>query len=187
MQGELFKMSGTAAEAPQASKNQSHETDRFRVTLRLDQLSIVGISALVLYVLIFSFGVEKGKRIALRELEAEKAKREAVSKEPSRPETPAPAVPAPVVSIAAPPEAAGKYTIQVITFMSRPRAEEEVKKLKGKGYSGFIIPAGERFFQVCVERFESMNEAREKLLRLKTEGFAPSDAFIRPLKGQIPL
>jgi len=168
------------------------------VTLRLDHLSVLGISALVLYVLVFSFGVEKGKQIALRELEAKRTEAAALQESlveavrdtaPSMPLKETPAVdppPSPKVAEVTPSSRVGRYTIQVITFTSQLRAEEEVKKFQEKGYPSFIIPGG-RFFQVCVDRFENLTEARQKLLRLQAEGFAPPDAFIRPVKGQIPL
>jgi len=193
MQGELFKMSGPVTEASQLSAGQANWLERFRVTLRFDHLSIFGVSALVFYVLVFSFGVENGKRIALRELQAEQEKKESLLRELRSAETPAPketlppeVVPPPEAAEDSPLPAVGKYTIQVITFLSQRRADEEVKKLKEKGYSSFIIPGG-RFFQVCVDRFENMSEAREKLIQLRAGRLAPSDAFIRPLKGQISL
>lgn len=199
MQGELFKMAGPVTEASSPSVSQPSWLDCFRITLRLDHLSMIGISALVLYVLVFSFGVEKGKGITLRELEAEKAKGELSALPP--PATPlldkakpeetgnSPKTPLAVTSVAPQtlsPQKTGKYTIQVITFTSQSRAEEEVRRLKEKGYQSFVIPGG-RFFQVCVDAFENLTEARQKLMRLKIEGFAPPDAYIRPLKGQISL
>lgn len=195
MQGELFQISGAAVEPSKVSVNQLSWVDHFRVTLRLDHLSILSISALVLYVLVFSFGVEKGKRMGIRELEAEKAKKEILSRELSQagafvqlPQEKASTaeVPKEVLPEVQPAKGAGRYTIQVITFLSQSQAEEKVKKLKEKGHRSFIIPGG-RYFQVCVDMFETMTEARQKLLRLKAEGFAPSDAYIRPLKGQIPI
>ena len=205
MQGELFEIAGGAAETSEVSMRQPSWLDRFQVTLRLDHLSILGISALILYVLVFSFGVEKGKRIAPRELEAEKAQKEIILKGLGQGETPlgfpqekadAPEVPKAAPALQVPPiqeipgtqpaKGAGRYTIQVITFLSQSQAEEKVEKLKEKGYPSFIIPGG-KFFQVCVDRFENMTEARQKLLRLKAEGFAPRDAYIRPLKAQVSL
>lgn len=47
-----------------------------RFSLRLDQVLVAVILLLVVYVLVFSFGVETGKRYAMAELKAERAKRE---------------------------------------------------------------------------------------------------------------
>ena len=199
MQGELFEVGGPVVDASKiSSKPTGGWKDAFRVTLRLDHLSVVAICALVMYVLVFSFGVEKGKRFAFEELRAEKAKKEMAEKELARAligqETP---LPAPGLGMSALAqvsekpqkedgtlEATGRYTIQVITFKSQALAEEKVRQFKEKGYQSFIIPSG-KYFQVCIESFESTRKAQEKLVELRAEGFARPDAFIRPLKGQI--
>lgn len=191
MQGELFQIAGSAAESAGTAHLQRGWMNRFRITLRLEHLSIGGILALVLYVLVFSFGVEKGKRFALLELRAEKARQDEINQVLEQP-TPVPATPsvppAPVEIIAdsALSPGAGKFTIQLITFTSRSRAEKEVERLKKTGHTSFIIPSG-KFFQVCVDAFETQAEARIRLTRLKAEGFASPDAFIRPNPGGIAL
>ena len=194
MQAELFNMSGPVVDASKVSKPQSGWLDHIRVTLRLDHLLIVGISALVLYVLVFSFGVEKGKRYAIDEVRAERAKQEQISKELAQPEVRATlaVVSAPSEEKVSVPEdekrregpAGGHYTIQLIAFTSQRLAEKKVEDLKKKGYQGFIIPRG-KFFQVCADAFQNMDEAREKLIQLRAEGFAAADAYIRPLSGLI--
>lgn len=204
MQAELFEMSGPVVDAARIAKPSSGWMDQFRVTLRIDHLLIGGILALVLYVLVFSFGVEKGKRYAMDELKAEKMKQEQISKEliELKPLLPSSVTPvktsdselktAPPTSQTASPSLAltvasavplnGQYTIQLITFKSRKRAEQEVERLKKLGYQGFIIPQG-KFFQVCTDAFKNLGEAREELMRLRSEGHASADAYIRPLSG----
>ena len=190
MQGELFGLNSTGSvlnpSRPRAA--QPNWMDRFHMTLRLDHLAILAISALVLYVLVFSFGVEKGKRIALKEIRSERLKQRQMTQELFK----AQPLKEPV-ELKAPPLASetpsgevrlAKYTIQLITFNSRKRAEEEVKRLQEKGFSSFIISAG-KFFQVCVETFEKMVDAKDKLIQLRQSGYAPQDAYIRPLAGQI--
>jgi len=140
MQRELFGMSGPVVDASKISKSQEGWMDRFRITLRLDHLSILAIAALVLYVLVFSFGVEKGKRFALQELEAERLKQLQASKEfkeLTAPETSLPlAATSPSPEVAMPTVASevtgglidrltGRYTIPLITFTSRPRGRKK--------------------------------------------------------------
>lgn len=199
MQGELFsiKTAGSIDDSSKLNAAQPNWLDRFQFTLRLDHMAVAAITALVLYVLVFSFGVEKGKRIAVKEIRAERIKQRQIAQELLKSQVTA-TVSSPVISAvhepARPPVPQSvepgtalnaKYTIQMITFTNRTRAEEEVKKLKEKGFQGFIIPGG-KFFQVCVDAFEKMNDAKAKLLRLKQDGFAPQDAYIRPLSGHIP-
>ncbi len=214
MQAELFNLgtSGTITDTSSRPVQPPVVTwlDRFRITLRLEHLCIAAILALVLYVLIFSFGVEKGKRIALREQEVQKLRQQEVSKGPSlTPElgldvripqashlfinklvtttlsavaTDIPPVVPLVETISS--TILGKYTIQAITFNGKVRAEQEVKRLKDKGYQSFIIP-GKKTFQVCVEMFESVALAKQKMGELKADGFVPDDAYIRPVKGPV--
>jgi cell division septation protein DedD len=193
MQGELFEVKAPMLDASKLS--QPGWIDRFRITLRLDHLAVGAILALVLYVLVFSFGVEKGKRFALAELAAKELASVTSSLQEAAP-LPASAEPALVPEeIPAPQETAletapepsqvtGKYTIQLITFTSRAKAENEVKRLEKLGHRSFIIPGG-KFYQVCIDAFQEMSEAKDGLTRLKADGFASPDAFIRPLKGQL--
>ena len=78
MQGDLFGMP-TVAATQTGQKNDFLE--RTRVTLRLDQALAGAIGLLVIYVLIFSFGVEKGKRLGMAELQAERTKNERMMRE----------------------------------------------------------------------------------------------------------
>lgn len=191
MQGELFKISGAEMEPSKGSASHAGWLDRFQIRLRLDHLSILAILSLVLYVLVFSFGVEKGKRFALEELRAAQTRQEEIVKELTHEQPPPPTsslivsqdssatTPLPEKVKTQVVRPLGRYTIQLITFKSRSRAEKEVERLQKMGYQSFVIPSG-KFFQVCVEAFESSVEAREKLGRLQSKGFASSDAFIRP-------
>lgn len=213
MQAELFNLgtSGRVTETSQRLVEPAALTwlDRLKVTLRLEHMSIAAILALVLYVLVFSFGVEKGKRMALRELEAQKSRQEHaaqalaptaeldtdikipqishifINKVGRTSSEPVP-ITVPPVPVEAPeavtPSTLGKYTIQAITFTDKARAEEEMKKIAAKGYQAFIIP-GKKFFQVCIDRFETVSLAKVKLGALKADGFVPDDAYIRPVPG----
>lgn len=212
MQQDLFG----AAQAASFSMNASQKTDfleRHRISLRLDQAVVALILSVVVFVLVFSYGVETGKRYAMAELKAERAKREVMVQELSRKllesqqrdaektlekGLPVPAMnqknasvmaaKEPVNPASSPAPAAvtakssqtlsGKYTIQMITFVSQIQAQKEIKKLADKGYQGFIIPSG-KHYQVCVNAFESRQRASEILKELKTQGFAPRDAYVR--------
>lgn len=183
---------------------------RYRFSLRLDQAVVMLIVLLVVYVLVFSFGVEKGKRFAMAELKAERAKRQKMMEEfqakfflEAHPE-PLPAVPAGLLPVSATTasgqpaenEAAsevrvlsatgadsvpkGKYTIQIITFKSKQAAEKEIKRLAGIGQQGFILPKG-KYLHVCIAAFNSAKKASEVLGELKANGLVPKDAYVRPI------
>ena len=189
MQGDLFGMPTMATHTPQtAQKNDFLE--RHRVTLRLDQALVGAIGLLVIYVLIFSFGVEKGKRLGMAELKAERTKHERVMRElggklfsastleeKALPIAPAAPVAAEIPTMIRP---TGRYTIQTITFKTQSAVDREIRKLAEKGYQGFVLPSGS-FLQVCVNGFESRQEASQTLAELKAHRLAAHDAYVRPL------
>ena len=203
MQKDLF---GAATVTPLSNPHEQ-KTDflhRFRIQLRLDQTIIAVLLLLVVYVLIFSFGVESGKRYAMAEIKSERAMRERMARElgekifaNSQPQEINPssagfeaskppvmtavqpaAVKAPTDPAVKPSGKPGKYMIQAVTFTSKSAAEQELKKFLKKGYNGMIIPKG-KFQQVCVTGFETRDKATQILGHLKTEGLAPKDAYIR--------
>lgn len=203
-------------------------SERMKVTLRLDQIIVGMISLLVIYVLVFSFGVEKGKRFALAELKAERLKRQTMVQElgqkilemkgqemtqlqavnaahlqsrqaailGTRPAVTQVQSMTPVVTTATPvattvsatapgtPASAALssgFTVQTVTFNSKAQAEKSIQTLASKGQEAFLIPSG-RFFQVCLGKFASKQEATAKMAQLKASGVAPKDAFIRSFK-----
>jgi cell division septation protein DedD len=78
MQKDLF---GATASILPGQGSKSDFLERYRLSLRLDQTLVALIFLLVVYVLVFSFGVETGKRYAMAELKAERAKREVMAQE----------------------------------------------------------------------------------------------------------
>ena len=75
MQKDLFGAS-TASPLMNTLEPKSDFLQRFRLQLRLDQTIIGFLLLLVAYVLVFSFGVESGKRYAMAEIKAERSMRE---------------------------------------------------------------------------------------------------------------
>lgn len=195
MQGELFGTPGGAAASSHPTVQKLAFLERTRISLGLDQVVIGLIALLVIYVLIFSFGVEKGKRLGFAELEAERSKKEAMMRELQEKIFTAP------VAVTVPPSAlleakgiarapgkpakgerepypAGKYTIQLVTYKTQSAAGREIRRLSEKGRKGFVIPSGS-YLQVCMDGFESREQAGQVLEELKSQRIAPSDAFVR--------
>jgi cell division septation protein DedD len=73
----------------------------------------------------------------------------------------------------------GKFTVQLVTYNDKTQAENEISRLKSKGYEGFIIPSG-HYYQVCASYFDTKSNARSQLEELKQTGRYP-DAYIRPV------
>lgn len=215
MQKDLFGAT-TLSPFPNTTETKSDFLQRFRIQLKLDQTIIVALLLVVVYVLVFSFGVESGKRYAMAEIKAERAMRERMTRElgekifannqpqqalvmksgteqakitsTAAAQTTAKATPV-IVSETKKIEpqsqtpkisASGKYLIQTVTYTSKAAAEQELKRLMGKGYGGKILPRG-KFQQVCVGGFENRSQATQALGQLQSQGLAPKDAYIRTL------
>ncbi len=67
-----------------------------------------------------------------------------------------------------------RLTIQVGAFRERTAAEAIVKRLKGKGYSAYLVPVTEGLFNVRVGSFTLREDAERILAKLETqEKFKP--------------
>jgi len=212
MQSDLFVFPSDPSAKPKTPKFSF--LDRYRLTLRCDQVLLGVIAFIVLYVFIFSAGVEKGKGFALDELKAERGKREHMIRELrerfgptfvkqvnlTEPEDAPEVTQAKISTVTekppikdisqeevakpqpkatqAPSYPEGKYTIQLITYMTQSAADRQISQLSNKGHRGFIVPSG-KYLQVCVNAFESRQKAMQGLLTLRSQGIAPQDAYVR--------
>jgi cell division septation protein DedD len=67
-----------------------------------------------------------------------------------------------------------RLTIQVGAFKERAAAEAIVKRLKGKGYSAYLVPVSEGLFNVRVGSFTDREDAERVLAKLESqEKFKP--------------
>ena len=65
-----------------------------------------------------------------------------------------------------------KYTVQVIATSSRPKAEEQISRLKSKGYKPFLdeTSSGDtQVFKVRVGRFVDTKDAKELASKIKSD------------------
>jgi cell division septation protein DedD len=184
---------------PGASRNDP-ETGRAArlikdLTLSLENIIVLSIVFVMVLVLFFSFGVERGRRTALRSplsVQADLVKPVvAVPRRPSLPvieETVVLPVEIPeevtteseeVVhpSLDMKNEQEKLFTIQVASFKLEKNAKEEADRLKGAGHDTFVIPKGGHSI-VCVGKFIQMDEARKFSNRLKNRY---NDCLVRRL------
>jgi len=158
-----------------------------------DQILWGFLAVAVVASLVFFFGVRQGIKIAedpgLPEVrEAAPVLPVAPPSEPA-PAPPAETPPASSQETALAPAAEAPllnefYTVQLIAYARPSRAEEELKKLGSWGREVFILPSG-RYYQVCLGKFETKEEALKKLAALKTEGYHRTyrGAFVRAAKS----
>jgi len=196
MQGDLFKFSAPASSAEPAVRTSFLE--KSRVSLRMDQAVISLLCVMISFVVVFCVGVEKGKKIGIRE-----GRYLRFSQQVAQPSVQAPAplvvqtIPAAVtrnvqnapaveaipVSVSAPVDAVkpeGRYTVQIVTYGNEKDAEKKLDLLSAKGFHGFVIPSG-KYFQICVNGFATRQEAGVFLKDLKRQKIAPSDAYVRSI------
>lgn len=184
-------------------------SERARFSMSLDKLLFGLLACVIFFVLIFTLGVQVGKRTALEGVLAEKQENPGELVLPAGPLTPEPSEHAlePEAALdfqgepragslesgearagasesqALQPSGAARkgYTIQLITYLSQDRAEREAESLRAKGLDSFIIPSGQ-FFQVCAQAFGTFEEAKGGLARLKQDYPAYRDAYVRPVQ-----
>jgi cell division protein FtsN len=166
------------------------------ISIPLDTLMLSGVVLVLLLVLFFSLGVEKGKRNAFLAIEHNrdavvKAQSEipAAHREPLASVAPAvsPAVmpeavrPAPLAAVPvmtpSPVSNAGKFSIQIASFQREAAANDEAKRLERKGLSVTVLKKG-KFSVVCVGAYDAYTEAQKQLETLKR---TYKDCFIRRL------
>lgn len=149
---------------------------RFFVTVSLENLVLFCIIVIMVIVLSFSLGVERGKRFDIvKETVVEKeaapalkAEFSVIEKEP----------PARLKAGGPAPKAAAKYTIQVATFRKESAVDEEIKRLKKNGFSAFTVPIKD-MFQVSVGKYATLEEAEPDLRKLRERY---KDCFVRDIK-----
>ncbi|MFA5158963.1 MAG: SPOR domain-containing protein [Candidatus Omnitrophota bacterium] len=198
MQTELFDLPLPRTLSEESTIPKTSFLEKTFVTLRLDQTIGLTLVLLVIYVLTFSWGVEKGKSSrdsqVIRSVPAEVLSSEtsqtvvaSVVKTPSiammdksAPKEVPIAVaeaPKPVAKVM---KSDGKYTIQHVTYITQSAADREIQKLTKMGYSSFVIPSG-KHLQVCIAVFQSRQEASQLLKQLRGQGLVSGDAYVRPI------
>lgn len=201
MQTELFDLPSPRTLSEDSPVPKASFLEKTFITLRLDQAIGLTLVLLVIYVLTFSWGVEKGKKSSresqvIRSVSSEVLSAEAsqaivasVAKTPSvvmSDESISKGVPASVAVSELPKPAAkvmkpeGKYTIQHVTYITQSAADREIQKLAQRGYGSFVIPSG-KHLQVCISAFQSRQDASQILKQLRTQGLVSGDAYVRPM------
>lgn len=161
------------------------------LTLSLENIIVLCIIFVVSVVIFFSFGVEKGKRVARLESNppvAFKVQQNevdiAVAPEPVKSDSVAdsqkmlipvniqvPPIEVKETDITVPADTAGPidnlFTIQVASFKREENAQKEADRLKGVGHQdSFVIAKGSHSI-VCVGKFDKMDEAKKFSSKLK--------------------
>ena len=146
--------------------------------INYEQMIFVAIAVIMLMVLVFSLGVERGKSLASNKKEI-KIVSAAVEKEiapvAASADTAGLAAEAPEPVIEKKATGFKLFTVQIGTYRSKRLAQQELIKLTKRGFSPFIIVGG-GYYQICVGEYENKKKATKGLLELKKNH---KDSFIR--------
>lgn len=211
MQKELFtephKLESKVEDDGRISENTSSPFERIRVVLSLEKVIFLVLANLVGFVLAYSLGFQNGRIsgpasephigiksavLAMWNSIACSSKSGAVPKgteAEKKLEVVAQVVPDHAPECQSADEknvievAEALYTIQLITYQNRSRADREIKTLNDLGYESFLIPSG-KYYQVCVDRFQAKSDASKRLFELKSGAYGQiyRGAYIRPVK-----
>ena len=140
---------------------------KFTLNLSYENIVLLVIVLIMLLVIFFSLGVEKGKRINTvetgREIEEELVFEIPEVKEMEIIIEEAKVIEEKVIEVVQKPR---PYTIQVIAFKNEKKANKEIALLKNKGYETFIISSNE-WLQVCVGQYANREELYKDFDALK--------------------
>jgi len=155
-------------------KYMSHR--RFFVTVPVENMVLASIFAILLIVFAFSLGVERGKGLGDFGIAR-------IDKIPERVEIAEEVVlPAPekksLSSTITETLPAPKYTIQAATFRKEATAGQEIASLEKEGFTAFMAQKGD-FFQVCVGKYVTAEEAEADLTKIKTKY---NDGYLRKIE-----
>lgn len=134
---------------------------RISLSLSYENIIIISIGLIMLLIVCYSLGVEKGRhlvylknediQVEVEEEQVQQKPKESVPKPQSVP------------------------YIQVASFRTDKYAIKEIERLKNKGYQPFVSTAG-KFRVVCVGGYKDDNEAKEALKQLRK---LYADCFLR--------
>ncbi len=200
MQSDLFNLSVSNSFERQAFQRSFFEK---KYTMRLDQLLGLSLVAVVFFVVVFAWGAEHGKAVSRRDFMLQ-THASALTQKASLSEssvnksdsvetaqvTPSVEVAAQVLSeVSSSPElllnanekaliVKPKYTIAHMTYIKKQQAMSELDRIKSKGFDPFIVSSG-KYFQICVNGFDTRKSANETIISLRLQGIVSPDSYIR--------
>ena len=178
-QKELFEEYRPKRHFPK-SENMVPKT-RFSLTLSLEKAVFSSIAIVMVMVVVYAFGVEKGKALELRAPAAQVAKtiKSVTTGGPNTPSHEAPAAEhataaSQAQAVSSPGQLKG-YTIVGATFTRKEWADKEVERVKKSGYDAAVYQSA-NFFLVCIGSYQTRDEAKLALSKIRS---AYKDAYLR--------
>ncbi|MBU1862795.1 MAG: SPOR domain-containing protein [Candidatus Omnitrophica bacterium] len=187
-QGELFTEISSAHRSVNEHQSTASDDGQRKKVMSFDKFLVVVLSCVIIGTIVYAIGIERGRRGGIPHAKDEEQEDlivaapissedvQAVPVEEERGQAAEPTDDTQDVAVV-PASVNNNWTIQVVTYVSNTRAENQVQKLAEKGWNAYIIPSG-KYYQVCVNRFATRDEARAKLGVFTHErGYV--DAYVR--------
>lgn len=157
----------------------------FAIALTLERIIFISIGVIMLLVLVFALGVEKGKSInrraervmskPVRQIQPQATIATVITQAPSAQIEKAPEARPVQVETNIVRDTAKPFTVVAAAFSKKERAESEAARLKSKGFDAFIA-ASEPYFIVCVGAYSSKDNARDVLGKIRK---THKDAYVK--------
>lgn len=154
-------------------KNQRQPKHFLNYIWNYEKIILSIIAFLIVGIISFSLGFEKGKKIVAKTPSVSSAVIEKVKTKESIQSLPVRQEVSPTITQTE----QKNYTIQVATYKSKTYAQKEAQILRNKGFQPLIF-SKENYIQLCVGKFSNKEEARLSLIELKKRY---ADSFIRRL------
>lgn len=141
------------------------------LSISYENLALFLIILIMVVVVFFSLGVERGKRIAIKNMRtwamphADKAAKKALPTEDN-------AIAWQTIN--------KPYTIQIMAVKKIAEAEQETARLNSGGYKAFIVQSGS-WYHVCVGRYVSTAELANDLAAIKVKY---PDCYVRKMSNE---
>ena len=160
-QGEFFNDLPSLTEKP---KKKKFNLGKIAISLSYENLIVLAIGLIMLLIVCYSLGVEKGKSFVQGDIE--RMQQEQAQQPPSR-EVPEPEPRKERTEVASDKQSlkTSPY-IQVASFRTDKYAKKEMESLKNKGYRPFVTTWG-KFRVVCVGGYKDKDQARKALKQLR--------------------
>jgi len=182
---DLFSENGQAA-----SQNTTFSNSFFGSVRNYEKVIILSFCFLITIIISFSFGVEKGKRVALSEQDARfdvanntqaaSAKKLAITQELNKAQNKTlvkPALYNPKENVSTQIKT-GNYIIQLASYQNKLLAQKDAESLKKIGLTPFMFSSKKGYTILCVGSFSNKDSAQQMLTELKKKYH---DGFIRRL------
>lgn len=148
---------------------------KIKIVISQEKLIFFIISVILLYAIIFSVGIERGKRI---KKEPVFKGEEAACQPDNREYAPTKEEPTKVIPEEKKISTYGRfYTIQIVTYTSKAQAQEELDKLKKDNYDAFMSISG-KYNMIFIGKFKDKKSADNMQKKLQTKY---KDCFLKDL------